>query len=157
MKTLANPGPLGLFAFALTTALLCAHNAGLIPLSIAIIAMALVFGGGAQFVAGVLEFFKGNTFGMTAFCGYGAFWVALGLILTSPAGVTPFLIAWTLFTAALTLRLALREKPFDLLMVVFLALLTTFVTLSLGFHVIGGYYGLVTAGLAGAEAWRQTK
>ena len=73
---LANPAPLGLFGFALTTWLLSMVNAGLlagttVPL---VVAMAFAYGGTAQFAAGLMEMAKGNSFGFAAFCSYGAFW-----------------------------------------------------------------------------------
>ncbi|MDA4120275.1 MAG: acetate uptake transporter, partial [Thaumarchaeota archaeon] len=74
--TLANPGPLGLCGFALTTFVLNVHNAGLIAIGAAL-PLGLFYGGLAQLIAGFLEFRTGNTFGMTAFASYGAFWIAL--------------------------------------------------------------------------------
>ena len=75
---LANPAPLGLFGFALTTWLLSLVNAGFLPgTSVPIVlAMAFAFGGAAQFCAGLMEMAKGNTFGFVAFCSYGAFWLS---------------------------------------------------------------------------------
>ncbi|VFS47830.1 Inner membrane protein yaaH [Budvicia aquatica] len=64
---LANPGPLGLMGFGMTTILLNVHNAGFFPVTTAIIAMGIFYGGMAQVIAGILEFKKGNTFGLTAF------------------------------------------------------------------------------------------
>ena len=77
---LANPAPLGLLGFGLTTILLNLHNLGLIPLSMVIVGMGIAFGGFAQIVAGILEFKQGNTFGGTAFTAYGAFWFSLVII-----------------------------------------------------------------------------
>jgi succinate-acetate transporter protein len=71
---LANPGPLGLLGFGMTTILLNLHNAGHIPLSIVIIAMGMALGGLAQIIAGIFEFRNGNTFAGTAFSAYGTFW-----------------------------------------------------------------------------------
>jgi len=73
----ANPGPLGLFGFAMTTVLLNIHNAGFFPVNSMIMGMGVFFGGGAQFVAGVMEWKKGNNFGSIAFMSYGAFWLTL--------------------------------------------------------------------------------
>ena len=67
----ANPGPLGLLGFGMTTVLLNLHNAGLLPLSIAIVAMGIALGGLAQIIAGIRELCQGNTFGGTAFTAYG--------------------------------------------------------------------------------------
>ena len=107
---LANPAPLGLMGFGMTTVLLNIHNAGLFPLSAMVLAMGIFYGGIAQVIAGVMEFKRGNTFGTTAFTSYGLFWlslVATWLIpgLNSPAGgKTPeaymgwYLALWGLFT-----------------------------------------------------------
>lgn len=80
----ANPGPLGLLGFGLTTVLLNLHNCGYHPLFTAIPAMGIVYGGGCQFIAGLLEFSRGNTFGCVAFCGYGAFWLSLVCVWMLP-------------------------------------------------------------------------
>lgn len=81
---LANPAPLGLMGFGMTTILLNVHNIGLFPLDSIILAMGLFYGGLAQIFAGLLEFKKGNTFGLTAFTSYGAFWLTLVAILVMP-------------------------------------------------------------------------
>ncbi|MCL2208969.1 MAG: acetate uptake transporter [Treponema sp.] len=83
MKT-ANPGPLGLLGFGMTTVLLNLHNAGIVELSIVIVAMGLALGGTAQIIAGICELRTGNTFGGTAFTAYGLFWWSLCLIWTNP-------------------------------------------------------------------------
>ncbi|MBP8039986.1 MAG: acetate uptake transporter, partial [Aeromonadaceae bacterium] len=70
-EKLANPAPLGLMGFGMTTVLLNIHNAGFMPISAMILAMGLAYGGLAQVIAGILEFKKGNTFGLTAFTSYG--------------------------------------------------------------------------------------
>jgi len=81
---LANPAPLGLLGFGMTTVLLNLHNAGLFPLGSMILAMGLVYGGLAQVIAGVMEFKKGNTFGTLAFSSYGLFWWSLVILLLLP-------------------------------------------------------------------------
>ena len=83
-KKVANPGPLGLLGFGMTTVLLNLHNADLLPLSIMIVAMGICLGGLAQIIAGVRELCQGNTFGGTAFTAYGLFWWSLVLIWTNP-------------------------------------------------------------------------
>ena len=83
-EKVANPGPLGLLGFGMTTVLLNLHNAGIIELSIVIIAMGLAVGGTAQIVAGITELRIGNTFGGTAFTIYGFFWLSLCLIWINP-------------------------------------------------------------------------
>jgi len=106
---LANPGPLGLMGFGMTTVLLNLHNAGFFPLGAMILAMGLCYGGLAQIVAGILEFKKGNTFGLTAFTSYGFFWISLVVLLILPklglAEATPvdfmawYFVMWGIFTA----------------------------------------------------------
>lgn len=83
-EVLANPGPLGLMGFGMTTVLLNIHNAGFFPISAMILAMGLFYGGMAQIIAGILEFKKGNTFGVTAFISYGHFWLTLVALILMP-------------------------------------------------------------------------
>ena len=80
----ANPAPLGLLAFGLTTVMLSMHNAGLFGLDAMILAMAVFYGGIAQIFAGVFEWRKNNTFAATAFTSYGFFWLTLAGIITFP-------------------------------------------------------------------------
>ena len=76
MPKMANPGPLGLAGFGLTTVVLSSINAGLLPPEAVpvVVPLAFAYGGVAQLIAGVLEFKTGNTFGMVAFTSYGLFW-----------------------------------------------------------------------------------
>ncbi|MFA6804802.1 MAG: acetate uptake transporter [Candidatus Methanomethylophilaceae archaeon] len=83
---IANPAPLGLIAFGMTTVLLSLHNLGLYPADSAIMSMGIFYGGLAQVIAGIFEFKKGNTFGATAFTSYGFFWLTFVAINT---GVIP--------------------------------------------------------------------
>ncbi len=111
VSALANPAPLGLMGFGMTTVLLNLLNSGLIAsTSIGmILAMGIFYGGIAQVVAGIMEFRKGNTFGTTAFTSYGLFWISLVAILlfpklgwaSAPDGVSmaAYLAMWGLFTA----------------------------------------------------------
>jgi len=86
----ANPAPLGLLGFGMTTVLLNLHNAGFFPLTSSILAMGIFFGGIAQMIAGMQEWKIGNTFGATAFTSYGAFWLSLvGLIALPKMGFAP--------------------------------------------------------------------
>ena len=80
----ANPAPLGLAGFALTTILLNIHNAGFYGLNVMIMSMGVFFGGIAQIIAGIMEYRQGNTFGTTAFVAYGSFWLSLVFIWTMP-------------------------------------------------------------------------
>jgi hypothetical protein len=82
---LANPAPLGLLGFGLTTILLNFANAGLFPVSAMILSMGIFYGGLAQIIAGIMEYKKGNTFGMTAFASYGFFWISLVALLLLPS------------------------------------------------------------------------
>lgn len=107
VKKVANPAPLGLLGFGMTTVLLNLHNANIIPLSIVIIAMGFALGGLAQIIAGILEFRNGNTFAGTAFTAYGTFWWSLVVIWTlAPEGLSAdktsmgyYLVIWGIFTA----------------------------------------------------------
>ena len=113
-EKLANPAPLGLLGFGLTTVLLNLHNAGFFPLDTMILAMGLAYGGLAQVIVGIMEFKKGNTFGMTAFASYGFFWWSLVILLVLPktsiftglsapteAAMAAYFFMWGLFTFAM--------------------------------------------------------
>jgi len=80
----ANPAPLGLLAFGMTTVLLNLHNAGFYGISSMILAMGIFYGGTAQVIAGIMEWKKGNTFATTAFTSYGMFWLTLVGLLVLP-------------------------------------------------------------------------
>lgn len=104
-KKLANPAPLGLMAFAMTTILLNLHNLGLYPLNAMIVSMGIFYGGLAQVIVGIMEFKKGNSFGTTAFTSYGLFWISLVAVWLFPeagfaaAGTTDSLaLGWYLAT-----------------------------------------------------------
>lgn len=109
--SLANPAPLGLFGFGMTTVLLNLHNAGFFEMNSMILAMGLFYGGIAQLIAGIFEYRKNNSFGMTAFISYGSFWLTLvGLILmgkwgwisaSSEPAMVAYLILWGIFTLLL--------------------------------------------------------
>jgi hypothetical protein len=159
----ADPGPLGLNCFALTTFLLSMHNAGIIGADAAHVWLtsALIFGGFAQILAGMWEYKTRNVFGATAFVSYGSFWVSLGLIpifftkgLISAEVENPtmilawFLTAWTIFTFYMWVGSIKTNKA---LLVTFTLLLATFILLDIGhfgdpkFNIIGGYVGVATA------------
>ncbi len=157
-----NPAPLGLCAFALTTFVLSAANAGLLTggkgAVTIVLGLALFYGGLAQMLAGMWEFKVGNTFGATAFTSYGAFWVAFGSSVQFqwiPEGsnaIAFFLLGWTIFT--LVMFLATFRTTLGL-MVLFGFLLVTFLLLTLHafsgvatFGQLGGYLGLATAIIA---------
>jgi succinate-acetate transporter protein len=135
----ANPGPLGLCGFALTTFVLNVHNAGLIAIGAAL-PLGLFYGGLAQLIAGFLEFRTGNTFGMTAFASYGAFWIALASMVlmemnklisadASKGWLLTTLIAWTIFTFILWVA---SFKHSVALIWVFTTLLILFILLDIG-------------------------
>ena len=113
-EKLANPAPLGLLGFGMTTVLLNLHNAGLFPLDTMILAMGLAYGGLAQVIVGIMEFRKGNTFGTVAFTSYGLFWWSLVLLLVLPnnaifsgldapteTAMAAYFFMWGLFTFAM--------------------------------------------------------
>ncbi len=114
----ANPAPLGLIGFGMTTVLLNLHNAGYFGLGSMILAMGLCYGGLAQVIAGIMEWKKGNTFGTTAFTSYGLFWISLVVLLVLPklgvastteaTGMGAYLFMWGVFSVPLfvaTLRM----------------------------------------------------
>jgi succinate-acetate transporter protein len=160
----ADPGPLGLAAFALTTFVLSFFNAGLAPASgePIVFGLAFAYGGVAQLLAGMWEFRTGNTFGAVAFTSYGAFWLSFfafalwfeKLLPGKDPGVAGhavglYLIAWGIFTAYMFIA-SLRTTAAVAL--VFALLAVTFIVLGIGnvggtADVIkaGGYIGIVTA------------
>ena len=110
--TTANPAPLGLLGFGMTTVLLNLHNAGYYDLNSMILAMGLCYGGTAQVIAGIMEWKKGNTFATTAFISYGFFWISLVALLvlpkivptiapTKPEAMAAYLAMWGIFTAVM--------------------------------------------------------
>jgi succinate-acetate transporter protein len=163
---IADPGPLGLAAFATTTFVLSMINAQLVPSTVAdaFLTLALFFGGGAQLLAGMWEFKKNNTFGATAFTSYGAFWLALagivygeklGLInfgADANIGVGIFLVGWTVFTFYMCIGSIATNKA---LLYVFTTLLLTFILLD--FEKFGILANGIPAGMMGlacaAGAW----
>lgn len=153
--TTANPAPLGLLAFGMTTILLNLHNAGFFAMGSAIFAMGIFFGGIAQIIAGIMEWKKNNTFGSTAFVWYGFFWISLvGLILMPVFGwsgpiqmqaLVSFLTLWGLFSFVMfiiTLRLSRA------LQVVFGSLTLLFLLLIVG-NAVGNDTILEIAGIVG--------
>lgn len=156
----SNPAPLGLAGFALTTWLLSMINAGWFTGDAMnmVLAVALAYGGTAQLIAGVMELPRGNTFGATAFCSYGAFWWSFALFVLFlhdkvPAGfVGWYLFMWGVFTFYMWIGTFKSPRALQL---IFLVLWITFFLLAAGewtgsgmFHTAGGYAGLLTALLA---------
>jgi uncharacterized protein len=160
----ADPGPLGLAAFAMTTFVLSMFNANAVDAKgvPVVLGLALVYGGIVQLIAGIWEFRTGNTFGAVAFCSFAAFWIsfwALNVFYAKEIGgnaghsVGLYLWAWAIFTAYMTVA-ALRTSGAILL--VFVLLTATFVLLAIGevgahdtITHWGGYIGIATA----AAAW----
>jgi succinate-acetate transporter protein len=155
--TTANPAPLGLIAFGMTTVLLNLHNAGLFSLGSMILAMGIFYGGIAQVIAGILEWKKGNTFGTTAFTSYGLFWLSLVALLVMPkigwwdstdnAGMIAYFIMWGIFTTILfvgTLKLnRALQVIFGTLFVLFFLLAIRDITGSKMIGIIAGYEGII--------------
>lgn len=156
VDTTANPAPLGLLGFGMTTVLLNLHNAGFFKLGAMILCMGIFYGGIAQIIAGVMEWKKNNTFGTLAFTSYGLFWFSLvGLIvmpklgLAEPAensAMVAYLIMWGLFTLVLfigTLKLSRH------LQIIFASLTILFFLLAIGdvthnpvIKTVAGYEGI---------------
>ena len=158
----ANPAPLGLMGFGLTTILLNIHNAGFYELNSMILAMGVFYGGLAQVIAGLLDFRKGNEFGATAFCSYGLFWFSFVALVVFPGwgmGDEPsdramgwYLLSWALFTAIMFVGSLRTTRA---LQAVFAALTLLFVLLAIrdwtGSDAIGelaGWEGVLTGLLA---------
>jgi succinate-acetate transporter protein len=162
---IADPGPLGVAAFAMTTFVLSLFNANLVgnpKLEAVVLPLALIYGGFAQLLAGMWEFKKNNTFGAVAFTSYGAFWISfVGYVKYIAPTLPPadahtatgiFLLSWTIFTAYMFLA---SIKTNAILTAIFGALLVAFTCLTVGaFNTnaslthAGGWFGLVTAALA---------
>jgi uncharacterized protein len=156
----ANPAPLGLAAFGVTTVVLSTINAGLLPVEAApaAVALAFSFGGLAQFIAGLLEYGNGNTFGMVAFTSYGAFWwwyafmsltVGAGWMKSPDVrGVGVAVLMWGVFTFYMWIP---TFRTNFTLWSIFLLLWITFFLLAAGdlglgsaWHKAGGWVGLLT-------------
>lgn len=152
----ANPAPLGLMGFGMTTILLNIHNAGFFPLDAMILAMGIFFGGMAQVVAGIMEFKKNNTFGTTAFTSYGFFWLSLVALNILPEmglgeaadslSMASFLFMWgffTLFMFIATLRISKAlQVVFGTLTILFFLLAIGNFTGSTLILTIAGYEGI---------------
>ncbi len=155
--TTANPAPLGLMGFGMTTVLLNLHNAGFFKLGTMILAMGIFYGGIAQVIAGIMEWKKNNTFGTTAFTSYGLFWLSLvGLLIAPKMGLgdpneTPamvaYLVMWGIFTGVMYIGTLKLSKA---LQFVFASLTILFFLLAIGdqtgnasIKCIAGYEGII--------------
>jgi len=154
----ANPAPLGLMAFGMTTVLLNLYNAGILSGSLGMImGMGIFYGGLAQVLAGAMEYRNGNMFGMTAFTSYGFFWISLVAILVLPglglaeavpaSAMAAYLAMWGVFTAMMYVGTMKLNKS---LQVVFLTLTILFFLLAIAdatgselIKTIAGFEGLI--------------
>lgn len=166
----ANPAPLGLLGFGLTTILLNFHNAGFYPLSSMILAMGFAYGGIAQIIASLMEYKKGNTFGTVAFGSYGLFWWSLVILLilpnitflntegnsalkaADPVSLGTYFFIWGLFTLVMFFG---TLKGHRMLQVVFISLAILFFLLTAAeltgiatLTIIAGYEGIFTGASA---------
>jgi succinate-acetate transporter protein len=153
----ANPAPLGLFGFGMTTVLLNLHNAGIFEMNSMILAMGICYGGLAQIVAGIMESKKNNSFGMTAFISYGFFWLSLVVLVVMPKwgwmdapsekGMIAYLIIWGIFTFLLfigTLKISKAlQFVFATLTILFFLLAAGDATGNASLKTFTGYEGIV--------------
>jgi len=168
---IANPGPLGLCGFALTTLVLSLYNVGAgqpennpFAAGEVVIGLAVAYGGLAQFIAGQWEFVKGNTFGATVFTSYGAFWISFaGILIPGFGSLTPYgtdgvainnalgiyLTAWGFITFIFFI-VSFRTNAATVLLLFLLTV--TFLILAIGRFLIsetatevGGAFGIITA------------
>ena len=158
----ANPAPLGLLAFGLTTVLLNLHNAGIFEMNSMILAMGIFYGGITQIIAGIMEAKKNNTFGLVAFVSYGSFWLTLVALIVMPklgwveaaseTAMIAYLIMWGIFTGLLfigTLRISKSlQFVFATLTILFFLLALGDATGSAAIKTFTGYEGI----LCGASA-----
>jgi uncharacterized protein len=155
--TTANPAPLGLMGFGMTTVLLNLHNAGFFKLGTMILAMGIFYGGIAQIIAGIMEWKKNNTFGTTAFTSYGLFWLSLVWLIVAPklglgdvnesSAMAAYLFMWGLFTAVMFLGTLKLNKAlqfvFGTLALLFFLLAYGDYTGSAAIKHIAGYEGII--------------
>ncbi|MGN6248681.1 MAG: acetate uptake transporter [Ginsengibacter sp.] len=158
----ANPAPLGLLAFGLTTVLLNLHNAGIFEMNSMILGMGIFYGGIAQIIAGIMECKKNNTFGFVAFVSYGSFWLTLVALIVIPklgwvpsasaSAMVAYLIMWGIFTTLLFFGTLKNSRA---LQFVFATLAILFFLLAYGesgasdsMKTFTGYEGIVCGALA---------
>jgi succinate-acetate transporter protein len=155
--TTANPAPLGLLAFGLTTVLLNLHNAGIFEMNSMILAMGIFYGGIAQIIAGIMEAKKNNTFGLVAFVSYGSFWLTLVALIVMPKlgwipaasenAMVAYLIMWGILTGLLfigTLRISKAlQFVFATLTILFFLLALGDATGNASIKTFTGYEGII--------------
>ena len=161
----ANPAPLGLFGFGMTTILLNIHNAGFFELNAMVMGMGIFFGGLQQVIAGIMEWRKGNIFAMSAFTSYGFFWISLVTLWLLPlVGIAKpdgnsmgfYLGIWGLFTFALFIGTlkgnTIGKLIFGSLVLLFALLSIASFTGNQKIHTIAGYEGILCGSFAFYEA-----
>ncbi|MEI7856312.1 MAG: acetate uptake transporter [Methanomicrobiales archaeon] len=162
MDNSANPAPLGLCAFGLTTILLSLHNAGFTALGSPIVAMAIFYGGLAQVIVGLMEWKKNNSFGMLTFGSFGFFWISFATLMILPAlglakapgpvDLAAFLAVWGLLILGLFICTLKMHKllAFTVFMVLLLVILLVAAQLTGSALILnlGGFVGLVAGLLA---------
>jgi len=159
-EKLANPAPLGLLGFGMTTVLLNLHNADFYPLNSMILAMGLAYGGLAQVIAGIMEYKRGNTFGTVAFSSYGLFWWSLVLLLVLPqteiwdvpaivdsAAMAAYFFMWGLFTFIMFFGTLKTNRALQFvflsLAVLFFLLTAKELTGNADVGIVAGYEGII--------------
>ncbi|MGQ9460542.1 MAG: acetate uptake transporter [Candidatus Bathyarchaeaceae archaeon] len=164
-EKLANPAPLGLLGFGMTTVLLNLHNAGFYPLNSMILAMGLAYGGLAQVITGIMEYRRGNTFGTVAFSSYGLFWWSLVLLLVLPqtkiwnasensplqpaasTAMAAYFFMWGIFTLLMFVGTLKTNRALQFvflsLAVLFFLLTAKELTASTDLGIITGYEGII--------------
>ena len=157
MDGTANPAPLGLMGFGMTTVLLNLHNAGIFELGSMVLAMGIFYGGIAQIIAGIMEWKKGNTFGTTAFTSYGLFWLSLVALIVMPkmglinppnnSAMVAYFLMWGIFTGGLYIGTLKLNRA---LQFIFASLTLLFFLLAIGdltnnpiLKHIAGYEGII--------------
>jgi len=162
MDNTANPAPLGLCAFGMTTLLLSLHNAGLTALSSTVLSMAIFYGGIAQVIVGIMEWKKNNSFGMLTFGSFGFFWISFAALLMLPAlnlakapgapELAAFLAIWGIFALGLFICTLKMHRLLQLTLAFVVILVGLLVAAELtGSPVIltlGGIAGIIAGGLA---------
>ncbi|MCK5824849.1 MAG: acetate uptake transporter [Ichthyobacteriaceae bacterium] len=159
----ANPAPLGLIGFGMTTVLLNIHNSGITELDTTVMGMGIFVGGLAQVIAGIMESGKGNTFGFTAFTSYGFFWMSLVAIWIMPsmgldkaqaptaASMGYYLMFWGIYTFGMFIatlkKNRISQTVFGGLTLLFFLLAAADFSGSVTVKHIAGYVGIFT-GLA---------
>ena len=158
----ANPAALGLTAFGMTTVLLNLHNAGLFELGSMILAMGMFYGGLGQIIAGIMEWKKNNTFGMTAFLSFGIFWETLVALLILPKlgladaasanALAAYFVMWGIFTLVMFIGSLKANRALQavlgLLTILFFLLAISEITGNANILTITGYEGILTGFMA---------